>query len=211
MICLSIQNRNQLQALKKGKVGYVELRFDLLKESPAQLIPLLDKELKIIATCRPGVLSEDERIDIFRESIKLGATFVDIEIETDEVTISSLKELGSHHNCEVIISWHNFSVTPGKAELLSIMERCYKKGGDVAKIASMVNSREDLLRLISLYEEPGRKVILGMGKMAVITRVAAPLLGAEFTFASSSKSEETAPGQLTIDELLTMYKILNHA
>jgi 3-dehydroquinate dehydratase-1 len=47
-----------------------------------------------------------------------------------------------------------------------------------------------------------------MGEMAGLTRVAAPILGAEFTFASSDKSDETAPGQLTIEELLSIYKIV---
>jgi 3-dehydroquinate dehydratase type I len=208
MICLSIQNREQLSAVESREVKYVELRFDLLKESPAQIIPFLDKELKIIATCRPGDLSEEDRIGILMDSIKLGVSFVDVEIETDEHMISALKDLTLQHKSEVIISWHDFNSTPDKAILVSILESCYRKGGDIAKIASMVNSREDMLRLLSLYSEPGRKVIIGMGEMAGITRIAAPFLGAEFTFASSGKSEETAPGQLTVEELLTIYKIV---
>lgn len=208
MICLSIQNRDQLSALKSGEVSYVELRFDLLKESPGQIIPLLDKELKIIATCRPGHFTEEERIDILRESINLGVSFIDIEIETEDSTVDSLKQLAAEHKCEVIVSWHDFNSTPDKPELLAILESCYNKGGDIAKIASMVNHRVEMVNLMSLYSEPGRKVVVGMGEMAGLTRVAAPILGAEFTFASSGISDETAPGQLTIEELLSIYKIV---
>ena len=208
MICLSIQNKAQLSAIKSREHSYIELRFDLLQESPRQIIPLLDKDLKIIATCRPGNLPEKDRIDILRESIKLGVSFIDIEIEADNITVNSLKQLASENKCEVIVSWHDFNTTPDRAELLTILESCYKKGGDIAKIASMVNHRLDMVNLMSLYSEPGRKVVIGMGEMAGLTRVAAPILGAEFTFASSGRSDETAPGQLTIEELVSIYKTI---
>ncbi len=44
-------------------------------------------------------------------------------------------------------------------------------------------------------------VIIGMGEKGVITRVAAPMLGAEFTFASAETGKETAPGQISKERL----------
>ncbi len=42
----------------------------------------------------------------------------------------------------------------------------------------------------------------------MISRVAALPFGAEFTFASSDKGNSTAPGQLTVDELNDIFRIL---
>ncbi len=48
-----------------------------------------------------------------------------------------------------------------------------------------------------------------MGDAGRITRVAAPLLGSEFTFASPGEGRETAPGQMSASQLNAIYKILN--
>jgi 3-dehydroquinate dehydratase len=49
-------------------------------------------------------------------------------------------------------------------------------------------------------------VIIGMGKLGVVTRIAAPLLGAEFTFAAPETGKETAPGQISKDKLLSIIR-----
>ncbi|HDR67804.1 MAG TPA: type I 3-dehydroquinate dehydratase, partial [Bacteroidaceae bacterium] len=193
MICLSVQNKSQLSEMSGKWIELVELRLDLLKEPPARLIKAIDKNIKIIATCRPGNLPEGERINILKDSIKAGVNFIDVEIETDPDAIADLKKLSIQNGCKLILSWHDFKETPGKADLVSRMESCYRRGADIAKIACMVKGREDILNLMSLYALPGRKVVLGMGRMAGITRVAAPFLGAEFTYATTSRAEETAP------------------
>ena len=50
------------------------------------------------------------------------------------------------------------------------MIACYEKGADIAKIATRVNASEDIRNLMSLYDLPGKKVILGMGDLGRITR-----------------------------------------
>jgi len=79
----------------------------------------------------------------------------------------------------------------------------------VAKIATQVGNRQDLLNLLSLYGLPGRKVVLGMGARGRIARVMGPYLGAEFTFASPGSGNETAPGQLSAAQLNAIYKVIN--
>jgi 3-dehydroquinate dehydratase len=49
-----------------------------------------------------------------------------------------------------------------------------------------------------------------MGNYGKISRVASPFFGGFFTMASIKKGDETAKGQLTIDELKTIYQIINH-
>ena len=81
-----------------------------------------------------------------------------------------------------------------------------KAGADIVKIASHVSRAEDLQNLFKLYRKDCRMVIIGMGKLGVISRIAAPLLGAEFTFAAPEAGKETAPGQISKDKLLSIIR-----
>ncbi|MBN1131430.1 MAG: type I 3-dehydroquinate dehydratase [Bacteroidales bacterium] len=211
MICVSIRSSGQLSLIEGKDIKLVELRLDLIEEPPGRLFPQIDVNLQTIATCRPGNSKEHERFGLLQEAITLGADFIDLEIETPPGVISRLKKHARENNCQLILSWHDFKKTPGKADLQSIIGDCYAKGADIAKIACMVHKKDDILNLMSLYELPGRKVVLGMGKMGAITRIVAPFLGSEFTYASTSGEEETAPGQLTVDELLTIFNILKQS
>ena len=48
----------------------------------------------------------------------------------------------------------------------------------------MVNVNRDNSKILSLYKAPGRLVAIGMGDLGKISRIVAPFLGAEFTYAS---------------------------
>lgn len=209
MICISIGNSTHLQEVNKIKPDLVEIRYDLIDDQPDDIERILDGELKQIATCRPGKYTEDERLDILKNAIKKGASFVDIEYEASHYFIDQIVGLCKNKACEVIVSYHNFTSTPGFHELSTIMNTCYEKGGDIAKIACTVNEKNQIAPLLSLYMSPGRKVVLGMGDLGKITRISALELGAEFTFVSLSRSDSTAPGQLTYDEFQTIINILN--
>ena len=142
------------------------------------------------------------------EAIEAGASYVDLELDSPDTFLQPMLELAGKSSCDAILSHHDFDATPEKGELEDILDSCYDRGGDVAKIATRVDSREEALRLLSLYGLSGRKVILGMGDEGRITRVAAPLLGGEFTFAAPGRGGETAPGQLDFEQLQTIYSLL---
>ena len=65
-----------------------------------------------------------------------------------------------------------------------------------------------MLELFTLYDLPGRKVVLGMGQEGRISRIMTPYLGSEFTFASAAQGEETAPGQFDFQQLTDIYKVI---
>lgn len=105
------------------------------------------------------------------------------------------------HQCDVIISYHNYERTPELDVLEDIVNQCYAQGADLAKIATHVNVNRDNSKILSLYKAPGRLVAIGMGDLGRISRIVAPFLGAEFTYASLSDSESTAPGQINYEKL----------
>lgn len=211
MICVSVAHMSGLDEAIHSGAGLIELRLDLIRESPSKLFPLLPKAVETIVTCRPGVYGDRERMELLKAGMKLGATYVDIEIETSAEDMELLNSAAEQSGTSVIISYHNFKRTVDREDLESVMIACYEKGGEIAKIATRVNAPEDIRNLLSLYDLPGKKVILGMGPQGRITRVMGPYLGAEFTFASTGEGGETAPGQLTVKQLNELYKVIDES
>jgi len=166
----------------------------------------------MIATCRPetSFYSREERKNALMTAISHGAAYVDIEIEADTPYKNEIIRHAQAHSCLVIISYHNFETSPPRVELEKIVNRCFEEGADIAKISCMTRSTGDCGRIMALYDsEPGingKIVAIGMGKNGKITRVAAPILGAPFTYASISDGNETAPGQIDMSTLTSLVK-----
>ncbi len=131
---------------------------------------------------------------------------MDIEVESDKVLMNEIIMSARTHNTSIIISYHNFEETPALPELEQIVSNCRMAGADVVKIASQVNHTRDLQNLLKLYDGELRMVIIGMGVKGVISRIAAPMLGAEFTFAAAGEGQETAPGQISKEQLLSIIR-----
>jgi 3-dehydroquinate dehydratase type I len=209
MICVSTGKKERLQDLLASGPDIVEIRYDLMGCNPREIHDMTGGSTKMVATCRPGTMLEDERINLLIEAIDLGAAYVDLEIESDNGSIKKIKDACIAKNTALILSYHNFETTPAKKDLLEILRKCYEQGADVAKIACMSNDAADNARLLSLYDEPGRKVVLGMGLTGKITRFSAIPLGAEFTFAALSEQETTAPGQPTVGEIKSFLSLIS--
>lgn len=208
MICISVSDISQLDPLIEAGAEFLELRLDLIGKHPTELFSKIPAVVKSIVTCREGAFNENERLMLLKDAIQMGAAFVDIELESSSEFAGEIFDCTKETACEVIFSHHDFEGTPGERELVSKLNACFERGGAVAKIACQVKSTDDILSLFSLYRQPGRKVILGMGPEGRITRLAAPILGSEFTFASPSEGGETAPGQMSAGQLKAIYKIL---
>lgn len=211
MICVSISGIDQLPALIESGVTLMELRLDLIREDPDHIYKQIPDHVQTIATCRPEGYGESERLELLKTCMDLGANFIDIEIES---TDDYLRTLTAHaHQCgaKTIISYHNFEATPDQKELVHLLQKCYERGGDVAKIAVQVNTLKDVHQLLGIYRLPGKKVILGMGKLGRITRLMGPYLGAEFTFGAPGTGIETAPGQFSYKQLTDIYKVIDES
>ncbi|MDA3823368.1 MAG: type I 3-dehydroquinate dehydratase [Bacteroidales bacterium] len=209
MICISIGNIELIAKVNELKPDLVEVRYDLIKELPGDINAVLDEDIKQIATCRPGLFSDLQRIELMKSAIDYGVSYIDLEIESESTYFAELMEYACQKDCDVIVSYHNYENTPPLDELKSILSECFERGADLAKIACLATSEKDSERLLSLYSLKGRKVILGMGDQGKITRIKATEMGAEFTFVSADSNELTAPGQLTYEEYRSVKKRLN--
>ena len=185
----------------------VEIRLDLLQLDPPKIDVLARQCRQWIATCRPGNLTERERTVLLSAAIRCGATYVDIEYEAKPAYSQQLIDLAKKRRCKVIISYHNFESTPDIETLNRIIRHSTVMGADYVKLAVTANSPTDCARIMSLYEHHEHLIAFAMGESGKITRVAAPFLGAEFTFASIDEAHLTAQGQLTVSQMEEVYRI----
>ena len=201
MICVSIaeQNFDKCNSIV-SECSLAEIRLDKCKFSAEQIHDLFSSaSAQLVATYRQEGADKEERKSVLLAAIKSGAAFVDIDTANDAAFISHIADAAKANKAKLIVSYHNFHSTPEIYELRTIIERCFSRGADIAKIACQANTTADSARLLSLYDNDlareGKLLVLGMGEHGKITRLAAPLLGAPFMYASLETGSETAPGQ----------------
>lgn len=210
-ICVSIGNVD-FQAISTllPTLSLAEIRIDLLNLSRDELKHLFSLHENLIATYRPKEAEFDLMLSILTYAIDCGAAWVDIDIETPTEVIRKITAKAIAVNCKVIISYHNYDSTPSISELNEIVARCQAHNAALVKIACMANSPNDCARMLSLYENHSNILAFCMGDIGTITRIAAPLMGAPFTYAGLQE-KQTAPGQpdyLSLNNLLNTIKPL---
>lgn len=100
---------------------------------------------------------------------------------------------------KLILSHHNFEETPDLEALYSEMK---KTPADLYKIAVTPKSTTDALRILNFARYKPDVIAIGMGPFGEITRI----LAQRITYASLDESQQSAPGQLTIQEMLQKYR-----
>jgi 3-dehydroquinate dehydratase I len=212
MICVSLSDTDFSKCLElANKFDLSEIRLDLTKFDIQQVEQIFSGKTKLIATCRPGDISEEDRKNLLITAINSGAAYVDVEFETDYGFKREIVSAALSKKCDVIVSYHNYEYTPSREQLKIIANQSFDMGADVAKIACMVIKPEDNASLLSVYESGKRIVSVGMGELGKISRIAAPFLGAEFTFASATDEFATAPGQISYTKLKTIVEMLKNS
>ena len=121
------------------------------------------------------------------------------EEERTSEEIRKLQSAGVH----VIASFHNFDRR---------LTRMQEMGADVAKIAVMPQSREDVMTLMEATMEADHSldipvVTMSMGRLGVLSRLAGTLTGSAMTFASVG--EASAPGQIPIEQMRVFCQLLS--
>ncbi|HYA15682.1 MAG TPA: shikimate dehydrogenase [Syntrophales bacterium] len=223
MICIPVTAKTQADALQQIessilRADVLELRMDLI--SDGDLKKLINScrsykiPVKIIVTNRrkessavEEPSSEAQRISLLKEAIALGADYVDIETDTPGPLLKEvLSMVAAHGNrTSVIISHHDFKGTPSIESLKNIFHNCANFGGSIVKIVTFANSPEDNLTTLSLIPYARKKnqdiIAFCMGEQGRVSRIMAPILGSYLSFASLSRGGESAPGQLTVDDM----------
>ena len=197
MICVTLAETT-VEACRSllNDLTFAEIRLDAMKVTADDVRALFSGHDNLVATCRPGVKSDDERRSLLLAAVEAGASFVDVEVESAPSLREEIIGKARSKGCKVIVSYHNYEETPEREELLRIASRCFDMGADIAKISCMAKSARDNARLLGLLDSARPVVVIGMGKTGSVTRVLAPLLGSPFTYAAYAPGKEVVEGQL---------------
>ena len=144
------------------------------------------------------------------EALRLAAAdqlpfeFHDVEMRSPDSLTSELIRRVHARSGRVILSVHDFKGTPNDDALVSLFSRAHQLGADVAKVAVMPQSPEDVLRLLAVTKRMSQAlpipiVSISMGTLGVMSRIFGGVFGSAMTFATGAG--ESAPGQLPIKEL----------
>lgn len=191
-------------------VDLFEVRIDLLGEVWPEVVRGIG--IPWIATNRTaregGEWSKDEgqRREELIKALSLGASFIDIELESPEIE-AFVPLVKQKAGC--IISYHNLTATPDASELEDIARREFLLGADIGKVVTRALCFEDNLKVLELISHFNHLVSFAMGEAGLLSRLLSPLVGAEFTYASLSENAASAPGQLTVEESLRFFQVLH--
>lgn len=232
-ICAPIVGKTKEEIFKAAEViarteaDVVEWRGDWFEriQEPDELLEVLQgirgriREKALLFTLRTvyegGQLAvmEKEYYELNYRAARSGyVDLVDVEAfrneSRTEEEIQRLQSAGVH----VIASFHNFDRTPDREELIRRLTRMQELGADVAKIAVMPKSREDVITLMEATMEADSHleipvVTMSMGRLGVLSRLAGVLTGSAMTFASVG--EASAPGQIPIEQMRVFCQLLS--
>ena len=221
-VCVAVTGSDPNEMMERAEAlvrdnPFIELRLDYLSK-PGLAIPRIKRLLEshhgiiAIATCRRATSggkfrgSIQSQLDVLGKAAAAGCQLVDVELQTaSKCKPEQLQKLRSRAG--LILSFHDFHATKKLEETL---EKMLAYPADFYKIVSTATTLADNVTMIKfLAREGDRHSLVGMcmGEQGTISRVLGVRAGSVFTFASAGAGQETAPGQITAQELRSVYRI----
>ncbi len=136
---------------------------------------------------------------------------IDYEMANDVANIAQVRTAAKANGIKLVLSFHNFSYTPGLETLVAKFLNADQLGADVAKVAVMPRDLSDVLTLLTATREASKKlrvplISMAMGPLGAVTRMVGGVFGSSLTFAVGASS--SAPGQVPIEDLNTVLAIM---
>jgi 3-dehydroquinate dehydratase/shikimate dehydrogenase len=221
-VCVAVIGSDANQLIDKAEAlvrdnSFLEFRLDYLSK-PGLALPKIKRFMEenpgttVIATCRRVASggkfrgSIASQLEVLGKAAAAGCQLVDVELQTaGKCKPEQLQKLRSR--ASLILSFHDFRATKKLEETL---EKMLAHPADYYKVVSTATTLADNVTMIKfLAREGDRHSLLGMcmGEQGIISRVLGVRAGSVFTFASAGAGQETAPGQVTAQELRSVYRI----
>ncbi len=196
----------------------LELRIDGFEGDPATLAGFLKSQpaRKFIVTCRSAEQGGSFRGDTMQRVALLIAVardtgaWVDFEWADWQRSANIRQKVllacaaDGTEAPRLILSHHDFSGVPADPRKL-IPEM--RKEGAIAKLAYRARNADDGFLALDLMREFGAGVIaVAMGEEGLFTRVLARKFGAWATYAALTAETPTAPGQCTMEQMVSQFR-----
>lgn len=155
-----------------------------------------------------GELSPIEYTTLMVSALHSGYHFAAVDVEYTLASELRDKIIAAAHetNTTVILSYHDFNETRAVDQLITDMSRT---GADIIKLAVMPKTLADVQLLLDATQDASVQqplITISMGLIGQQSRVVGYRYGSEMTFATLDNQQTSAPGQLTIDELLQAWQ-----
>src|SRR5580692_11823439 len=221
-VCVAVIGSDPVAMTEKAEFlvrdnPFLEFRLDYLS-NPALALPRIKRFLDshpgtvAIATCRRTASggkfkgSIASQLNLLAKAATSGCQLIDVELQTAaKCKPDQLQKLRTRAG--LILSYHDSRATKNLDDTLEKM-RAYP--ADFYKVVGTATTLSDNVTMIKFLAKQGdRNSLIGMcmGEQGIISRVLGVRAGSVFTFASAIAGEETAPGQVTAQELRNVYRI----
>jgi len=230
-VCVAIQAATPAEMIERAESAlqdsksvskFLEFRLDSLPK-PSVALPKIKeflaghRDLTVIGTCRRKQFggnfaqSLGAELEVLLAAAEAGCKVVDLEVESAEeakpAQLAQWREKLRVAGAALLVSYHDFTQTKNLEQAARRIEAFQP---DFVKVVSTARSLSDNLAVLRLIEDRSLSahiVGIAMGEEGIVSRVLGPRAGAAFTFASSSESDATAPGQVTARTLHDLYRV----
>ena len=178
-------------------------------------LPLLFTRRSAREGGEPIPLDEDGVLALYLAVCSAGAAdFVDTEMGNDAGQVAALRLASRDAGIGLFLSFHDFQATPPQDVLLQRFMQAQQLGADVAKVAVMPRSMDDVLVLLGATWQASRQleipvVSMSMGGLGALTRLCGSAFGSALSFGVGSTA--SAPGQMPIADLQAGLALLRKA
>ena len=232
-ICIPLVGNNcvalkqEIEAVRKLDADLVEWRGDCflgimeddLRSEAMKMICSALPKTPVLFTFR--TIHEGGSMDVsWQEYLELNkkvvqskmVDLIDVESRGDEDVVKSLISYAKDEGVFVIASNHDFRRTPSLQEMERRLLEQQALGADIAKIAVMPESKQDVLTLLQVTERMSKAssipiITMSMAADGLISRLVGEVFGSCLTFGSAV--EASAPGQIPADELRIVLDIIH--
>ena len=197
-----------LTQISQKQPDIVEFRLDKLNDLNAIEMIARKKMIPAIATDR-AVRGPDTGKKLLLAAASSGFEYVDVDVLSTNA--KDIVRTCSANGAKVIVSSHNLSATPSESELGKTLSSVKQMGADICKIVTTATHPHDNLKILNFVEDMSAEtkiVSFAMGQLGIPSRILCPMFGAEFTFAAFRQESRTAEGQLSIDDLRSVWQLL---
>jgi 3-dehydroquinate dehydratase-1 len=191
---------------------------DALLEA-ARLLRNVAPDAAIIFTLRAGNEGGAQEIAQSRRQLLIDTILrsgtidvVDLELANEPEFLGALMPAAKASGVRVLLAMHDFTQTPPNDALSARVRAMRDRGADIAKLAVMPRSHEDVLRLFEVTIRARREFpnlplcTMSMGQLGSVTRVAGFLYGSDMAFAVGKAA--SAPGQIPIADARRLADLL---
>jgi 3-dehydroquinate dehydratase/shikimate dehydrogenase len=221
-VCVAVTGSDPSELVEKAEAlvrdnTFLEFRLDYLSR-PVLALPKIKRfteyhpHVVSIATCRRAANggkfrgSVASQLDVLAKAAGVGCQLVDLELQSAvRLKPAQLQKLRTR--AALVLSYHDFRATRKLEETLAKM-RTFP--ADYYKIVNTATTLSDNVVMMKFLEKEGdRHSLIGlcMGEQGIISRVLGVRAGSVFTFAAVTPEEATAPGQVTAQDLRSVYRI----